>query len=69
MRDQYLCVVATTSAMTAGTAVMRICVMVAVKVLFTGTSLGVEDEGTSILRKTDESRKVERMLGRTILAN
>ena len=55
--------------MTAGTAVMRICVMVAVKVLFTGTSLGVEGEGTSILRKTDESRKVELTLGRTILAN
>ena len=50
--------------MTAGTAVMRICVMVAVKVLFTGTSLGVEDEGTSIVRKTDESRKVELILRR-----
>ena len=42
--------------MTAGTAVMHICVVFAVKVIFTG-NLDVEGEGMSILRKTDESRK------------
>jgi len=35
---------------------MNICVVFAVRVNFTGI-LGVEGEGTSILRKTDESRK------------
>jgi len=46
-----------TSAVAATRAAMTICVEFAVKVLFTGTSLGVEGEGTSILRKTNESRK------------
>ena len=35
---------------------MNVCVAFAVRVSFTGI-LGVEGEGTSILRKTDESRK------------
>jgi hypothetical protein len=58
LRDQYLEFVATmTPAMTAVTAVMHNGVDCAVKVLFTGTSLGVEDEGMSILKRTDISRK------------
>ena len=51
MRDQYLGFVATTtSAMTAVTAIMNVCAF-ARKVLFTGTSLGVEGDGMSILRR------------------
>ena len=50
LRDQYLESVAmTTSAVAATRAAMTVCVVFAVKVLFTGTSLGVEGEGMSIV--------------------
>jgi len=42
-------VATTTSAVAAERAAMTVCVGFAVKVLFTGTGLGVEGEGTSIL--------------------
>lgn len=58
LRDQYLEFVATTtSAVAAEKAAVLVCVVFAVKVLFTGIASTLRTRGMSILRKTDESRK------------
>ena len=59
LRDQYLVFVATTtSAVAAPGAAMTDCVELAMRVSFTGTNLGVEGEGLSILERTNELRKL-----------